>query len=207
MKKLLSIIAVLISVCTLSVKAANVDLPTKTDHETVKVNLFYADWCGNCHNFINYFLKNYEEDYADYFEIVTYESGADKTTDMIQANNNLALEIKEYFSISDDDFGWPFVVIGDTYYKIGYGSGTGTEVIEEALKAYQNDSYQDIVSKFAKDNENTKAGTLKEAALNSGIEVAEEDEETGVSDSVVIVIIFVVVIGGLGSLVYFSRKK
>lgn len=202
MKKLLVILTIALSIVTLNVKAEEVELPPKADHKPVNVYLFYADWCGNCHKFIQYFADNYKDytgKYNDYFKIVAFESGSNT------ANNALAIEVKNQLGIEDSQFGWPFIVVGDEHY-IGYSSVVGQNVIEDALKAYQNDSYQDIVeAAIKKTNSEAKQESLEEAAATVGIEIKVEDEG-GIPDSVIVAIIFVVVIGALGSLVFFSRK-
>ena len=51
-----------------NVKASKIELPEKTDHEKVKVYLFWSSTCKNCHNLISYFGDKYDA-YEDYFEI------------------------------------------------------------------------------------------------------------------------------------------
>ncbi|MDE6284983.1 MAG: hypothetical protein K2M17_04485 [Bacilli bacterium] len=197
MKKLLVVLVTIFSLFTLNVKAEAIELPEKTDHEIVKLYIFYGNECSHCHEFMDYFINNYKDEYKDYFEIVAMETWKNKD------NNAFALEMKERFSISDEQYGVPFIIIGD-YYKCGFSKASGLAVINEALKQYQNEDYEDIV---AKEKESTKNNvvteTLREAAVTSG--VAKKEGTT--SDAIVIGIIFAVVIAGLGGLVYLSRKK
>lgn len=205
MKKLLVILTILVSAITFNVKASEIELPEKTDHEPVKIYLFYADYCSHCHEFIEYFLDNYKDEYKDYFEIVGIEAATSSKTipDFVKANSSLASELKEYFEIDDSEFGWPFIVIGD-YNTCGFATRMGEALINEALDQYQNESYEDVVGSFIEKSSDVKTENLKEAAVTAGIEVP--DEKSGISDAVVVAIIFIVLIGGLGSLIFLSRK-
>lgn len=196
-KYIIAIIAALSVLIIPNVKA--IEKPDVTNHEKVKIYLFYADWCGNCHNFINYFLKNAEE-YSDYFEIVAFQASAEKNPESwISANNALALKLKEHFEIADEEFGWPFIVIGD-YKQAGFG--TGDKIVEEALKQYQNKDYKDVVSGYYEElKDSTKTQTLEEAAKRCGL--IEEKK----NDILALSIIFGAVIVVFGGLVLISRKK
>lgn len=209
MKKYIIAIVVALSILIIpNVKA--IEKPEVTDHEKVKIYLFYADWCGNCHNFINYFLKN-ADNYSDYFEIVAYMVSYDpenKSTTWknennawVTANNALALKLKEHFEIADDKFGWPFIIIGD-YQQAGFG--TGEKIVEEALKQYQNKKYKDVVAEnIGELKDSVKVNTLEEAAKNC--ELIKETVKK--NDALAIGIIFGAIVVVFGGLVLISRKK
>ena len=72
MKKYILTLIAALSIFLMPTVSAKVDLPEKTDHEKVKVYLFYSSTCGNCHNLLKYFSSKYL-DYTDYFEFVTYQ--------------------------------------------------------------------------------------------------------------------------------------
>ena len=200
MKKIL--VALLVAVSSLmmiSVKA-EVELPPITDHEKVTVYLFWSNSCPHCHDFLEYFGENYYK-YQDYFVIETYEASKGE-------NYDLLLDAKEYFG-QELDGSIPFIVIGSTYYKLGFGTD-GTEIIEEALLAYQDESYEDIIKKFIEDNDyETEMKSLKNAVEDTGykyIGSKEDLQNDGLSDGVIVAIIFGVIILGFGALVVFSRK-
>lgn len=197
MKKLLVVFVTLLSVFAFPVKAESIDLPEKTDHEVVKLYIFYGNECSHCHEFMEYFMDNYKDEYKDYFEIVAMETWKN------EQNNAFALEMKERLSVSDKEYGVPFIIIGD-YYKCGFSKASGQAVINEALKQYQNENYEDIVAKERASTKNTVSEeTLREAAVTSGV----AKKEGTASDAIIIGIIFAVVIIGLGGLVFLSRKK
>lgn len=194
MKKILIGIAILLGFVTLNVKA--IELPDKTDHEKVKVYLFYGDGCSHCHDFLSYYLKNYKEDYEDYFEIFGFETWSNKD------NAEFADEVRERLDVEEQ--GVPLIVIGD-YVKIGFSSSSGNAIIEEALNQYQNESYKDVVEEVKNDSEKQiEMDTLKEAGVKSGI---VDEKNSSVSDIIIVIVIFGVIIGGLGFLAFLSREK
>lgn len=195
MKKILSLITIILSIFAINVKADEVELPVKTEHEEVNIYLFYSVNCGHCHDFLEYFRDNYEETYKGYFKIVALEVSN-------SANSKVLSAVKNELGITEN--GVPVIVIGD-FKQIGFGKD-GENLIQEALKAYQNESYKDVVAEAIEevDDDDVKAETLEEALVSAGITTVKE--EKAISDGVVIAIIFVVLIGGLGGLVFLARK-
>lgn len=202
MKKILIALMTIIAIAGMpSVQAAKSDLPEKTDHEKVIVYLFRGHGCSHCADFLKYFTKEYPG-YEDYFEIVSYESWEDET------NQKLMYAVKEKIG-EEADGSVPFIVIGSDYHTSGFGTSTGKEIIEEALKAYQDDNYKDLVKSVAKKEKiEGNSETLNEAASKEEIVTLDEDGnvKSGLSDGVVVGIIFGVIILGFGGLVFFSRK-
>ena len=184
-----------------NVKAEKIELPEKTDHEKVKVYLFWSSTCKNCHNLISYFGDKYDA-YEDYFEIVAYESWNNED------NQKLMLAIKEQLG-EEANGSVPFIVIGSDYHLSGFGSKAGEEIINAALEAYQDKNYTDIVAKTIKSEKiNPTKETLLEAAAAEDIIKLDETGEVkkGLSDGAIIGIIFGVIILGFAGLVIFSRK-
>lgn len=206
MKKFLVLCTLVVCFFVNNVSAA-VNLPEKTDREPVKIYLFYADYCNRCHELIEFLVNNYKDEYKDYFEIVTLEAATSENVDPddIVANKKVALAIQEEFSIGDKEFGWPLIVVGD-YYHCGYGPSTGGSIINQALLQYQNEDYKDIVGEYISEIENTNVGTLRDAAIVSGVAVPKDEEEEDTASVVIISVIMVVVIGGLVGLVFLSKK-
>lgn len=205
-KYIILIIAVLGLLIMPNVNAAKISLPEKTDHEKVKVYLFRGEGCSHCYDFLSYFVDVFK-DYEDYFEIVAYESWKDS------ANQNLMLAVKKAVG-EEENVAVPFVVIGDDYHLLGFGDNSGEEIINEALKAYQDKKYTDIVAKTIESEKITpNPQTVARAAYSEGIKVKKEylEEEgikskSGFSDGVVIGIVFAVILLGFGGLVLISRK-
>lgn len=201
-KYLLLIVAVLGLLIMPNVKAE--ELPEVTDHEKVKVYLFRGEGCSHCYDFLTYFIDTYK-DYEDYFEIVVYESWKNS------ANQELMLAVKEKVG-EDVDIAVPFIVVGSNYEITGFNDEIGEKIIATALKEYQSDKYSDLVAKVAKSEKvNPNAESIKEAALSEGVVVSdvdtEEEKDKGISDGVVIGIVFGVLILGFGGLVVLSRKQ
>lgn len=203
MKKFIVLLVTVFGVLFMSnVKAQNIELPEKTDHEKVTVYLFRGAGCSHCYDFLEYFAKNYAG-YEDYFEIVAYESWNNTTNQKLMLNVKKLVGEKENTSV-------PFIVIGDNYHLLGFGADSGEEIIKTALEEYQNNSYTDIVTKSIKDNKiEPTAETLKKAAESEGIAIKEDktNKDTGLSDTVVVAIVFGVIILGFAGLVVLSRKK
>ncbi len=201
MKKYLLIVMAVVSFMFITSVEAKTKLPDKTDHEKVTVYLFRGHGCSHCRDFLTYFISKYEK-YQDYFEIVAYESWED------EANQKLMLAVKENLNEKADG-SVPFIVIGDSYHVAGFSDAVGEEIIKEALKAYQDESYKDLVSEVAKkeDIKGNKETIKKAAAAEEIIKLDENgDVKSKVSDGVIVGIIFAVVILGFVGLVVFSRK-
>ena len=211
MKKFLLTILVALSIVLIPNVSAKINVPEKTDHEKVKVYLFWSSTCKNCHNLISYFGDKYDA-YEDYFEIVTYQVNTDK------GNSELSNAIAE--DVGEDPGYIPLVIIGNTYHVLGWQDSLGETIINEALKAYQDENYTDIVKKAIKDNNlSPKAETIAQAAKEESISVKDEYTKTditevyenhsakkGLSDGAVIAIVFGVIILGFAGLVVLSRK-
>lgn len=195
-KYILSLIAALS--IFIAVPAQAISLPEKTDHEKVKVNLFWSTSCPHCHDFIKAFSKEYLK-YVDYFEIVGY------VTNNSEVNYNLFKEVSKNFEGLTG--GVPLIIIGDDYYKEGFGSDP-SEVIEHALMAYKDKDYVDLVSKTAQDaNIATDGKSFIDTCNIAGEKCAKIGDNKGLSDGVVIGIIFGVLVLGFGGLVVYSKMS
>ena len=204
MKK--TIIAILIALSLLvmpNVKAARVtEVPEVTDHEKIKIYLFWASWCPHCHDFLEYFSDKYA-DYSDYFEIVSFQVDAGEGNNQV----NSALMSSIGSKLGRDGSGIPFIVIGD-WYQSGFGSD-GTNIIEQALTAYKNPKYKDVVAEtISKNNLDSDPTSMSEALVNAGITATETkpEEKKENNDTLIVVIVFAVIILGFGGLFLYSRK-
>lgn len=142
MKKLIVAIIATFGICLSNVEA-KINIPEKTNHEKVKVYLFWSDTCHNCHNLIKYFSNKYDK-YEEYFEIVTYQVNNDV--------NNAKLSNLIATDVGEDPGYIPLVIIGNTYHVLGWQNSLGETIIKEALKAYEDNNYKDIVAKKITDN-------------------------------------------------------
>lgn len=199
MKKYILTLIAALSILIMPSVSAKVDLPEKTDHEKVKVYLFYSSTCGNCHNLLKYFSSKYL-DYKDYFEFVTYQ------VDNSKNNSQLSAAVAEK---TGEDQGYvPLIIIGNTYHNLGFGGDAGEEITKAALEAYQDDNYTDIVAQIKEDKKiDATETTFLDACEVSGISCKTESSKGKISDGAVIGIIFGVIVLGFGGLVVLSRKK
>ena len=201
MKKVILGFLVALSLFVMPGVKADEDLPVITDHEKVTVYLFRSSSCGHCHDFLEYFAQNYYK-YQDYFEIVSFEVSDGENYELMTA-------VKERMG-ADVDGRIPYIVIGNSFDQLGFGTD-GQEIIDEALAAYQDESYQDYVGSIIEEEGYEPSDeTLEEAAESLGINVVGlngEDPEAGLSDGAIVAIIFGILILGFGGLVLYSRKK
>lgn len=200
MKKFLTVVLALISSLFIINTANAIEKPEVTDHEKINVYIFRGSGCGHCYDALN-FLYGLDGEYDDYMNVVTYEVWND--------SNNAALAKAVAAKLNDEFNGVPYIVIGDKSYS-GFGESTGADMINTVLEAYQNKKYKDVVASVIKSKDyNETSETLKEAAYSEGITkvVPPELEDEKKNDTWVIVIVFAVIVGGFGALIYSSRKK
>lgn len=194
------VLVTLISFVLIGTNVKAIEKPEVTDHEKINVYIFRGKGCGHCYNAVTYFYGLGDE-FKDYFNVVTYEVWYNEGNSSL--GKAVANELGKTFS------GVPFIVVGDTSFG-GFGDGTGAEVIKEALKAYQDKDYKDIVAKVQKSKKfEVKEENLEQAAYSEGITDVEPTiiEEESSNDTAVVIIIFAVLLGGFGALIYSSRKK
>ncbi len=154
MKKILLIISLLATFAFTNVYAE--ELPEVTDKDKVKVYLFRGDGCGHCKNAIQYF-NDLEGKYDDYIEFVIFETYHNEDNDSIMKKVKTEFDVEESKMSSV-----PYLVVGD-YDQVGFNESVGDKIIEEALKAYEDEDYNDEVADIIK-GEDYEAETLKEAA-------------------------------------------
>ena len=201
MKKILFSLFIAFSLIFIPVAKATEKLPEVTDHEKVKVYFFRSNNCGWCTQTLEYFAENYDT-YKDYFDLIIYEVNG------VSENGNLMVDLQEYFDV-DGVGSIPYFVIGGNFDNLGYAT---TEIVEEALKQYQSDDYEDFVAEFIEkgDYNGLKTETLEEACAAKGIKYganSKNTEDGKLSDLAIVAIIFTVVIVGFGALVLSSRQQ
>lgn len=198
MKKVLIALLIALSLVFTPIVDAKTSLPEKTDHEKVKVYLFWSSTCKNCHNLIKYFSNKYNI-YEDYFEIVTYQ------VNNSEVNSKLSNDIAE--QVGEDPGYVPLVIIGNTYHVLGWDESVGETIIDEALKAYQDENYTDIVAKKINDDKlEAVEKTFTGACEISGIS-CNGGPLTSESNGIVIAIVIGILVVGFAGIIVLSRKK
>lgn len=146
--------------------------------DKVKVYIFEAGGCPWCEREIEY-LKGLDS-YGEKFEIVTKELYVDHETWAHGKDYDLGVKVANYFTSKGFENasaqGTPFVVISDVYAATTYNTDL-ENVIDEAY----DKGDQDIVATF------------------------EEGKETKENNYLAIILIFVVLIGGIASLVVIAN--
>lgn len=212
MKKIfLSIVTIFMAFLMVSNVSA-IEKPKVTKHEKITIYIFRGDGCGHCANAINYFNELGDE-YDDYFEVKTYETWYNSN------NNKLGKAVAEKFDYEFE--GVPFIVVGEKYVG-GFGSTTGETLIEYALDYYQDKNYKDVVKETLKKidyeveetsiedaineenkkNENTNENTNE----NSSVENYGNTTSSNKNDTIIVVGLFILLIGGIAGLVIVGRK-
>lgn len=198
MKKLLIVLITILNLFFIIPVEAKTSLPEKTNHEKVKVYLFWSSTCSNCHNLMKYFANKYQ-DYESYFEIVTYQVNNDK--------NNASLASTIAKQVGEKPGYVPLVIIGNTYHVLGWDDSLGEIITKEALKAYEDKEYTDIVAKEIKDNKlDVKEKSFAEACDVVGIK-HNINTKNKVDTKFVIGFICVTIILGTIGLIILSRKR
>ena len=198
MKKILIVLITVLSFVLISPVEAKINLPEKTDHEKVKVYLFWSSTCSNCHNLIKYFSNKYQ-DYTDYFEIVTYQVNNN------QNNSSLANKIAN--QVGENPGYVPLVIIGNTYHVLGWEDTLGETITKEALKAYEDEEYTDIVAKEINDNKlKVTESTFEKACDTIGIKYGISAKDKINTKFVICFVSGIILLGILG-IVILSRKK
>ena len=200
MKKLFGFFLALLASFILIGSASALEKPKVTDHEKINVYIFRGSGCSHCYDALN-FLFGLNGEYDDYINVVTYE--------VWYNSNNSTLAKAVASKLGDEMGGVPYIVVGEKSFA-GFGSSTGTEILETAFDYYQSKKYKDVVASVIKSgNYNEESQTLAEAAYAEGITevVPPQIEEEDKDDTWIVLAVFVVIIGGFGALIYSSRKK
>lgn len=198
MKKiLLTIITTFLLVLSAPVVNA-IEKPEVTDHEKITIYIFRGEGCGHCQNAISYFYSLGDE-YEDYIDVKIYEVWKNEN------NSALAADVAEDIG-TEYTGGVPLIVVGEKYIG-GFGEGSGEDLIEMALDYYQDEDYKDVVEEnLAENSYGETSETVEEAAISEGLITETAKEENGKYDTLIIVSIFVVLIGGFAALVVIGKK-
>lgn len=179
--------------CFISINVVNaVEVPKVTDHEIVKVYVFWRDGCGYCESLIEA-LNEVEEEYLEYFEIVTI--------DVYGGSNG---DLYDYISNLLGDSGYvPYTVVGSEHIA-GFNLDG---ILEAAFSEYQNDEYEDILGAYASSVGDYDLEDLEYACDYKGIEYWNVSEKETDSSSYIVVGVFFVILAAILCLIFIPRKK
>ena len=124
--------------------------PTTEAHE-VTIYIFRGNGCPHCTNAVQYFNTHHKEK----VNVVTYEVWYNSN------NKNLYSLVANEFDLNSR--GVPFIIVGDTYYFVGFSNGD--DIMNIAIKETENEDYVDLVQKVIKKNNlnNITATSIEEA--------------------------------------------
>ena len=192
-KHLKVLLCLLLVVPFMNVYAAK-DKTTEAKRDPINFYIFYGSTCTHCADLHEYTAELEEDkDYNYMFNIVNYEVWDDAE------NQNLMIKTYQYFGETDTNaMGVPLYVIGN-YHSSGFPNKQShptqyeeavNEIKDAIKKAYEDDSYVDIV-----------------AGIGSGnIEVDEQEVDTkkksDITGYIVLGIAAVIVIG-----IIFARSR
>lgn len=147
LRNLLLILLTIIIILPLGVKAEG-EKPEATK-EPVNVYLFHGSTCPHCKEAIEWF-DSIEEEYGDYFTLVTYEVWED------QENSKFMDNIAKFRK--DNPTGVPYIIVGDYSYENGFGADSiidqetgkteGDRMIERILELYESDDRYDVIEAY-----------------------------------------------------------
>jgi len=173
-------------------------IPVVSASEKVPVYMFSKNGCSACISALEYF-NDLEEEYPDLFELIeieVFDANWNFNSEDIQY---LFLGVYEEFGEDTSQAATPTIVIGD-YHTVGLPSDTSVvynKIVEVSKQETQVNKVKEIADELEIDLEK----------INTTTETPEKEEnETGKYDTLIIVGIFVVLIGGFAGLIVLGKK-
>lgn len=172
-------------------------LPSKVyASDTVTVYIFRGETCSHCEEALTY-INEHKEEINENIKIATYEVWNNANNGTLQ--NTVAQKLG--VDINGDNYGVPFIVIGEEYIQGYAGVSTYNKIIETAEAYIDNEEYKDVVEQTANE--------LKEEDSNISF------EQKGLSDifsepnklvTIIVYTVFGVIVLGFIAMMVFSRK-
>ena len=170
--------------------------------EQVPVYMFSKDGCSACISAQSYFAE-LENDYPELFElkeIVVFDGNWNAVSD---DRTNLLVKVYERFGEDSSKAATPTIVIGD-YHTVGLPQDT--DVVYDAIVDASKDD-TDVVKELIDDLKLDLDELLEYEAVEDDMPTTPATDETsGKYDTIIIIGIFVVLIGGLAGLVVAGKK-
>lgn len=175
-------------------------LPVSAEESGVPVYMFTKDGCSACDVAYEYFekLEESEPDLVDLIVIEVFNEAGELNS---QNAATLLLGVYEKFDEDSSKISTPTIVIGD-YHVLGFPQDENV-IYDEITKARDNKDFVDVVKEIA-DKSSINIDEIKKSEDN--IPTTKEENESGKYDTLIIIGIFVVLIGGCAGLVILGRK-
>lgn len=163
--------------------------------DQVKVYMITKEGCSGCDAAYEYF-EELESKEPDLFELVPFEVFNSAWKFNSEKLETLFTKVYEYFKEDTSSASTPTIVIGD-YHVLGLPQDK--ELVYNAIKEAKENG-KDVVKEIAeKENLN-----LEELKYDRN---ATKEETSGKYDTLIIIGIFVIVIGGFAGFVIMSKKQ
>ena len=165
----------------------------------VNVYMLTKEGCPSCEVAYSYFDELYTEN-SELFELVPFEvfdSGWQWNSEELKT---LFVKTYEYFEEDANKALTPTIVIGD-FHTLGLPNDR--TIITKAIES-ADASGKDVIQNIAKKNKLN----IDELKYNRTVEVKEKkkENETGKYDTIIIISIFAILIGGFIGLLFLSKK-
>lgn len=162
--------------------------------DQVKVYMLTKEGCSGCEVAYEYF-DELESKEPDLFELVPFEVFNSTWKFNSDELNTLFTKVYEYFKEDTSSASTPTIVIGD-YHVLGLPQDR--ELVYNAIKEAKENG-KDVVAEIAK-KENLNLEELKYDRN------AKKEEVSGKYDTLIIVGIFIIIIGGFAGFVILGKK-
>lgn len=173
MKKIKLLVITLLLFVFVAPFVVNAEEADTTSNSEVKVYLFRGEGCGYCAKALEFF-ESIEEEYGNYYELITYEVWNDT------ANAELMNKVAEY--LGAEVSGVPFIVIGETTYP-GFDESWGEDIKENIMAEYNKaeEARIDVIKESQKvvsyDNVITVVSIVAIAGIIAFVYFARKDVE------------------------------
>ena len=158
----------------------------------VNLYMFSMYGCENCAKAEEFFNEKLKEN-PDAFNFTIIEVVKNKVFNK-QAQDLMAATL-EHFE-QKVEYSFPLLVVGDNFHV---GANSLSDVYEIIENAQTDDNYKDVVKELA----DTLEINIKDIERLSEEEIEKKESN---SDAIILVVIFVVLIGGFAGLIYLGKK-
>lgn len=174
-------------------------MPVSAEEAKVPVYMFSKDGCSACIQAEEYF-DNLKSEYPELFEVYEIVVFDENWQAVSNDRTELLIDVYERFGEDSNKAATPTIVIGD-YHTLGLPPET--EEVYNAIMAVKNSKEPvDEIKKLINESELN----LEDLLVYDDMPTVEEEETGGKYDTIIIVGIFIVLIGGFAALVIAGKK-
>ena len=178
-------------------------VPVSAAEEKVPVYMFSKDGCSACIAAEQYFTE-LESEHPDLFEVIEIVVFDGNWNAVAPERQELLIDIYERFGEDTSKASTPTIVIGD-YHSVGLPQDTSL-VYDAIVKVKNSKKPVDEVKKLIEKNELDLEELTQYVKMPTEETNIGENTEGGKYDTLIIIGIFVVLIGGFAGLVIIGKK-